>query len=338
MRVIAFLMLFCLIAVNSAQAGTVLYLAHANKNDPTDIPTAAAAVAFKRAVERDSGGDLRVEIFPEGQLGNDGDAVQLTRKGIIQSAIVSVGGVKGVYPKIAVLDYPFAWETLEQTYRVFDGPFMDTLRHDFAQHAGLNLVGFADTGGLFVITNNRHAIRSPADMTGLRIRTMGVATHKELVRALGAEPVEVPWSEITPALRNGVVDGQMNPPSIIRFGKLNEVQRHLTVTNHLYTPYPWVMNADFMAGLSEAQRRVVENAIHEGIVASRELSTARRDDIAALASTMAVRTQSPAEREAFRKLTQPVMEQFLLKTFGAESAALLQQMKQAIAATKSQSR
>ncbi|RAU21926.1 C4-dicarboxylate ABC transporter substrate-binding protein [Paramagnetospirillum kuznetsovii] len=323
MRFLVSLALFCLTAVGPLRAETVFYLAHANRNDGSDVPTAAAAITFKEVVERESGGTIRVEIFPEGQLGGDASVMSLIRKGIAQGAIISVGGLKNIYPQIGVLDYPFAWKSLEDTYKVFDGPFMDRLRDDFTKRTGLYLAGFADTGGLFVLSNSRHAIHGPADLQGLKIRTMGITTHKIIVRALGAEPVELPWNELPPALRTGVVDGQMNPASIIRFGKLYEVQKYVTLTNHLYTPYPWVISADFLAKLEPAQRDAIDKGVRDGIRASRALAANHRDDLTKLGENMMVTILSPAEHEAFRRKTQPAFIQAIAESLGEEGSALL---------------
>jgi TRAP-type C4-dicarboxylate transport system substrate-binding protein len=323
-----------LLAAWPGRAETVLYLAHTNRNDALDAPTSVTAVTFKQAVERESRGAIRVEIFPEAQLGGDPSVIKLARAGIIQGGIVAIGGLNGIYPPIAVLNYPFAWSSLAETYQVFDGPFMDALRDDFAARTGLYLAGFADTGGLFLISNSRRAIRSPADMAGLRIRTMGLQSHKDMVKALGAEPVELPWTELPTALKAGVVDGQMNPASLIRVANLDQVQRYLTLTEHLYTPYALVLNGGFLAGLDAEGRRAVTVGAREAILASRQLAQGRGDDLTRLTATMTVTRLSAAEREAFRRATQPAVAKTIADTLGEDGVRLLDRMNQAIAAAR----
>ncbi|MGE4220362.1 MAG: TRAP transporter substrate-binding protein DctP [Alphaproteobacteria bacterium] len=311
-----------------------LYLAHLNKNDATDNGTAAMAVAFKAALGSASETGIRVEIFPEGQLGNDPNVVELVRKGVIQSAISSVGGLSTLYPLIGVLDYPFAFRGIEDAYRVLDGPFGDRLRVDIQSRTDMAVLGFGDTGGLFVITNSKHPVRTPAEMAGLRIRAMGLPSHQSFLRSLGAEPVSVAWSELYSALQSGVADGQMNPPSIVRFGQLDEVQRYLTVTNHFYTPYVWVANASYLAGLDAAQRQAVEQAARAGIEASRKL--ARDKDAAgaglnALARRLKVHELSESEIAAFRAKAQPTMAAFIAEKLGPDGVSLLDAFRAAIA-------
>lgn len=310
------------------QPANPLYLAHLNKNDPTDNGTAAMAMAFKAAMT-----DVRVEVFPDGQLGNDPNVVELVRRGVIQSAIVSVGGMSTVYPLIGVLDYPFAFRRIEDAYRVFDGPFGDRLRADIQARTGLAVLGFGDTGGLFVITNSKRPVRMPGEMNGLRIRTMGLPSHQTFIRSLGGEPVGIAWGELYSALQSGAADGQMNPPSIVRFGQLDEVQRHLTVTNHFYTPYIWVANAPYLAGLTAAQRNGVEQAARAGVEASRQLARKKEaagGGLSALAGRLQIHQLSGAEVAAFRSVAQPAMAAFVAQTLGSDGTALLDAFRAAI--------
>jgi TRAP-type transport system periplasmic protein len=322
-KFLAFVLLALAIPVQAAES-KVIYLTHQNNNDPDDNATAAAAVAFKQTVENMSGGKMRVEVFPDGQVGNDKSALELVHKGVIQAAILSVGGVSRIYPRVSVLDFPFAWQDLNETYAVFDGPFGTLLAQDFAEETGLALLGLLDTGGLFLLTNNNRAVRSPADMAGLRIRTMGLESHKAFVRSLGAMPVAIQWANLVTSIRNRVVDGQMNPAAIIRFAHLDDVQRYATVTYHFYTPYFWVMNQAFLANLSESERRIVHQAASNGIQASRTLAKSQADGhVAALAKRMEVYHPTETEMTAFRDNSQPVMRAHIATALGSDGIALL---------------
>lgn len=318
---------------SAAQAADqkILYLAHLNKNDEADNPTAAMAVAFKRELEARSAGAIQVEIFPEGQLGGDAQVNELVKKGVIQSSISSVGGLGKLYPLIGVLDFPFAFRELKETYGLFDGPFGQKLGADIAAKSGLRVLGFGDTGGLFIITNSKRPVKSPDDMKGLRFRVMGVDSHKSFVKCLGGEPVGIAWNELYAALRAGLADGQMNPVSIVRFGKLDEVQKFATVTNHIYTPYVWTMNDAFMQSLSEDERRWVAEAAAKGIAASRALASASHEQaLSAIKSRLQVVQPTEKEIEAFRKIAQPAMAQLIGEKLDAEGLTWLAAFEQAV--------
>lgn len=326
MRAMLFLSVALALATPEAvkAAETVIFLAHSNNNDRSDNPTAAMAVTFKERVEAASNHTLRVEIFPENQLGVDAKAVGLVRKGVIQMAICSVGGIASLYPLIGVMDYPFAYRRAEEAYAVLDGPFGQRLRADIEAKAGVAILGFGDTGGLFVITNSRRPVRRPSDVAGLRIRTMKVESHQLFVHSLGGEPVAIAWSRVFDALQSGMADGQMNPIQTTRYGRLHAVQKYMTLTNHMYAPFLWTANQDFMAGLNESQRRIVADAVAEGIRASR----AQAGNYSAATFSVllpSVRIYRPSEDEltAFRNVAQAPMRDFIARTYGEEGNLLL---------------
>ena len=254
---------------NVAGADAVIKLAHPNRNDPFDNSTAAMAVVFKNVLETNSGGEIRVDIYPEGQLGKDTDVVKLVANDIIQSAISSTVGVERIYPLLGVLDLPFVFPSIATTYAVLDGPFGQRLSADIARKTGLHVLGFGDSGGFFAITNSKRPIKSPADMAGLKIRTMGLETHNVIVRSLGADAVPLAFSELYAALKTGAVDGEINPVPVIRFAQLDQVQKYLTATRLVIAPYVWVMNGKFWDGLSAHDKELVDDAARAAIIANR---------------------------------------------------------------------
>ncbi|MCP4195753.1 MAG: C4-dicarboxylate ABC transporter substrate-binding protein [Proteobacteria bacterium] len=319
----ASVLLAAAIPIRAAES-KVIYLTHQNNNDPGDTATAAAAVAFKRAVKNMLDGTIQVEIFPSGQVGNDNSTLELVREGIIQAAIVSVGSISGIYPRVSVLDFPFVWQDIEETYVVFDGPFGKRLAQDFTEETGLALLGFLDSGGLFLLTNDNRAVRNPTDMKGLRIRTMGLESHNTFVRSLGATPVAIQWESLVTAIQTRVVDGQMNPAAVIRFAHLDDIQRYATAIHHFYTPYFWVFNQAFLDSLTENERLIVHRAARSGIQASRALSKSQVGaHDAALAGRMEIHHPTETEMAAFRDASQPVMRTHIAATLGEEGIALL---------------
>lgn len=312
----------------------VIKLAQPNRNDAFDNPAAAMAVVFKSLVEAATNRAVRVDIFPEGQLGRDADVVGLVRKGTIQTAISSVSGVAPSYPLIGVLDLPFAFRSISEAYAVFDGPFGQQLAGDIRSKTGLAVLGFGDPGGFFAITNSKRPIRTPEDVKGLRLRTMDLETHKAVVSSLGGDPVSIVWSETYTGLATGAADGQMNPIPIIRFAKFDEVQRYLTLTNHLFAPFVWVMDGKFLDGLSPANRAAVQNAARAAVVASRGLSRvieASDRGLPPLAHRMEVYVPTAKELEAFRQASQPVLRRHIEHKFGPEGMEMLARFERAIA-------
>jgi tripartite ATP-independent transporter DctP family solute receptor len=317
----------------AALAEKTLKLAHLNKNDPFDNATGAMASVFKSLVEAGTNGSVKVEIFPDGQLGKDNEVLQQVKAGIVQSSIASVGGIASVYPMIGILDVPFAFPNISTTYEVLDGPFGQKLSADMTKKTGLGVLGFGDSGGFFVFTNSKRAIKSPEDMKGLKIRTMGLESHKTMVSSLGGQPVAINWAEVYTSLQTGVADGQMNPVPIVKFAKFDEVQKYLTLSNHLFTPYVWVINKRFYDGLSAQERNVVDYAARSAIVAGRGISRiveASDRGLPALAAKMQVYSPTAEERAKFRAAAQPAVLDYVKKTFGAEGEDMLKSFFAAI--------
>lgn len=317
-----------------AHAEKVLKLHHLNNDDPFDNPTGAMASVFKSLVESGTNGSVKVQTFPNGQLGKDPEVVSQIKAGVVQSGIHSVGGFASTYPMIGVLDMPFAFPNISATYAVFDGPFGKKLSGDIEAKTGLKVLGFGDSGGFFAFSNSKHQIKSPADMAGLKIRTMGLDTHKTVVSSVGGQPAAIAWAEVYTALQTGVADGQMNPVPIISFAKFDEVQKYLSLTGHLFAPYVWTVNKDFWNSLSAEEKNVVSYAAKSAIVAGRGIGRiieASDRGLPKLAAKMQVYTPTAAEKEAFRKASQPAVRKLIVEKFGAEGEDMLNAFTAAIA-------
>lgn len=330
LKVMSIVLVAALFAVagitGTAVAAKTIKLHHLNKDDPFDNATGAMATVFKSLVEAGTNGSVLVQTFPSGQLGKDKDALQQVKAGVIQTGIHSVGGFASVYPLIGILDIPFAFPNISKTYEVFDGPFGQKLAADIEKKTGLHILGFGDTGGFFQLTNSKRPIHSPADMAGIKIRTMGLDTHKAIITAMGGQPAAISWSEVYTALQTGVADGQMNPIPIIAFAKFQEVQKYLTLTGHLFTPYVWAMNAEFWNSLTDSEKEVVNYAAKSAIVAGRGIGRvveASDRGLAELSKTMEVNTLTPAEKEEFKKASVPAVKKLIIEKFGAEGEDML---------------
>ena len=320
-----------------ALAAKTIKLHHLNKDDPFDNPTGAMATVFKSLVESGTNGSVTVQTFPNGQLGKDADVLQQVKAGVIESGIHSVGGFASAYPLIGVIDVPFAFANISKTYEVFDGPFGQKMAADIEKKTGMHVLGFGDSGGFFNITNSKRPIHTPEDMQGLKIRTMGLDTHKAIISAMGGQPAAIAWSEVYTALQTGVADGQMNPIPIIAFAKFNEVQKYLTLTGHIFAPYVWVMNNKFWNSLSDSEKAVVEYAVKSAIVAGRGMGRvieASDRGLTALSKEMTVNALTPDEKAKFKEVAIPEVKKLIVSKFGPEGEEMLNAFLDAVAAAQ----
>jgi tripartite ATP-independent transporter DctP family solute receptor len=314
-------------AAAPAAAEKVMKIGHLNNDDPFENPAGAFTRVFKNIVESATNGEITIEIFPNGQLGKDFEIAQQVRDGVIQASLASVGGLASHYPKIGVIDVAFAFPHISAVYDVFDGPFGEALAADIEADLGdVKVLGFADTGGFFSITNSQKPVAKLADLEGLRIRTMTLESHQTLINSLGAEAYPLAWAEVYSGLQTGVIDGQMNPVPIIAFSNFEEVQGYLTLTEHLFTPYTILVNKAFYDGVTDDERYILHYAAKSGVVASRGIARAIEASdrgLPKLQEKMEVHALSPEDKEAFKQAAQPAVIELIKSAYGEKGEELL---------------
>ncbi|SMP04447.1 DctP family TRAP transporter solute-binding subunit [Shimia sagamensis] len=325
----------------SASAGGVIKFGHDNKTDPFENPAHACTAVFSNIVTADTNGSVSVEVFGSNQLGSAAEHVQQVRDGIIQATLTSTGALASYYPRIDVLNLPFAFNGNASTYEVFDGDFGKELAADIEVELGdVVVLGFPDTGGFFAVTNSKHAIADLKDFEGIRIRTMTLPSHQKIMQSLGAEAYPLSWGEVYSGLQTGVIDGQMNPVPIISFANFAEVQKHMTLTNHLFSPYTFMINRAFYEGLSDSERATIHTAAENCVAASRGLSRiieASDRGLAGLMDKIEVTALSAEQRAAMAGAAQPAFESHVAENMDARAGELLAKFKAEVSAANAAS-
>lgn len=316
------------LALPVAAQEVTIRLGHLNPADPFQSHSGAMTAVFKSLVESASNGEIEVQLFPNGQLGKDNEVIDQVSAGIVEATISSAGGVAQHYPLVGVFDIPFAFPNIGVASRVIDkdSSFGQKFVGDLEAKTGMKVLGLLDSGGFFAFTNSERPITKVEDMNGLRIRTMTLPTHETIIGSLGGQPTALPWAEVYTALQTGVADGQMNPVPVIAFAKFDEVQKYLSITNHIITPYVWLMNADFYNGLSPEHREIVDWAAEVATDAGRSMSRvieASDNGLPYLSEKMEVNVVSPEEQAHFAEVAQPAVRALIEEKFGAEGTDML---------------
>jgi tripartite ATP-independent transporter DctP family solute receptor len=310
-----------LIFSGNAFAQKVLKLAHLNPPDPFDNPTAPIAAVFKNMVEAWTNQNIKVEIYAAGVLGKERESMEQVQQGVIQSYIASGTGIAQFYKAYDVTNIPFAFNSYAVAYEVYDGPFGQEMAEDIRKKTGFKVLGFGESGGFFQITNSKRPIKTPADMKGLKIRTMSIPLHMGIVESLGGAATPIAWVEVYTALQTGVVDGQMNPIPIINTAKLFEVQKYITLTNHLYAPYVWVMNDKWFQALSPTEKEVILDSAKTAILSGRGLNRIIESSdkgLPVIAKKMEVYTPTAEELAQFKKLAVAGAQRIISEKIGDE--------------------
>ena len=263
------------LSANAMAADFTMKIAWAETADPFGHPASAAMYVFKDQAEALSGGKLEVKLYPTAQLGDAKAVLGQVKQGILQSCTsIPSGMIAGrFYKNLNILEIPYIFDNNIIAWRVLNSStgFFRDLSNDIAQKAGIRPLAFFVEGQRH-FTNNTRPLVTAKDMSGLKIRTMEVPAHLEMVKAFGATPTPISWTELYGALQTGVIDGQENPIGNILYAKLYEVQKYLTLDGHVTLINTWVVNEKWFAGLPTDVRKAIVDAASIAEISSRGLS------------------------------------------------------------------
>lgn len=260
----------------SAQAQTKLRFAHAG---PETSSQHLAALEFAKQVKERSQGKLEVQVFPASQLGNDATVIGAVRGGSIDMMMAGSGNFAGLNSRFEVLDIPFLFRDRDHAYKAVDQQVGQELMKVLEPN-GLKQLAFWEVGFRSITTKNK-AVRTPADVKGLKIRTQPNPVHVQAWKLLGTNPVPMPLSELYSALESGAVDAQEHPIEITYSAKFYEVQKHLTMTRHAFTAMPVVLNKAKFDALPADQQKVLMDAAQDAKSFQRALNQKNEANIIA---------------------------------------------------------
>ncbi|OZM76937.1 TRAP transporter substrate-binding protein [Pseudonocardia sp. MH-G8] len=280
-------------------------------NSVTD-PWQTSSEEFARLVHEGSGGTVEVQVFPSAQLGGDRDMVEGMQIGSVDLALVA-GVLSSVEPAMTMLEIPYMFPSQAALNEALDGPGGQQLSAALLEK-GIRNLAWLDRGPR-ELTANR-PITDPAELDGAKIRVPEIPASIDAWRAMGANPTPMAFSEVYSALQQGVIDGQENPYAITESANLNDVQRYVMETDHVYGYVMLAMSEDAWERLSPQQRQVVTEAAQ----AVRRTHNARTAvDEERYKATLAQKgmTFVEVDREAFRQAVQPVHQHYA-REFGQE--------------------
>lgn len=307
-----------MVGFGAAHAQTVIRLSH-GMPESMDSGQHAWAVVFKEAVESGSGGKIEVRILGNNAAGNERQQLERVQNGINQMLLVSEITQPFFFKPALVLGMPFLFSSSEVAWAVFDGPFGQRYAEEFRKASGVRILGHIESGFRSMF-NSKHAIKTPDDMKGMKIRTGENAVHMAMVKGLGANPTPVSWTEVYTALQQKLVDGMENPPGLFYSMKFYEQQKFLTLNKHLYSVHTAMVNEKFFQGLSADQRQLVMTSANLATTIGR--SQAFLLERAAIENLkkqgIQVYVPTAAEFDQFRKLGRPPAEALVRKEIGNE--------------------
>jgi tripartite ATP-independent transporter DctP family solute receptor len=270
-------------------------------------PYGQGADHFAKLVQEKSGGEIEVKVFPTSQLGGQKDLIEGLIFGTVDMALVGTAVLGQFQPQISLFDLPFLFQDREHAYKSLDTVGMKIGKD--LEPKGIKLLGYMENG-IRHLTNNIRPVKTPADMTDLKIRVMTNKIYIEMMKALGASPTPMAFGELYSAMQQGTVDGQENPSAHIWTKRFFEVQKYASKTAHAYAPEPVVISMITWSRLTPAQQKVIQDSADEAIAWQRQLSEKQDkefwDKIKATGKIEVIEV----DRTAFIEATRPVYKQF----------------------------
>lgn len=296
----------------SAAEFTIRATANSNENDE-DYD---GLVVFKDYVEAASNGAIEVELFIGTQLCSNGaECLQGVADGSIDVYISTSGGAAGIFPYVQVLDLPYLMSDDRVAENVLSGDFVRTVRAMALEDSdnAIRLMTIGNTGGWRNFANTQRRVTGPADMDGMKIRTVVADLPQELVKAMGASPTPIPWPELFTSLQTGVVEGSKNGITDIMGMKFPDAGlQYVTLDGHAYMGALWWMSNETFTGMPEDMRRVVVDGFYA--LQQATFASPKRKSIDAYAEFVAgggdLYVPSPDEKAAFKDAATPVYEWF----------------------------
>ncbi len=276
----------------------------------TDTPKGQAAERFKQLAEKATNGRVKVEVYPNSQLYKDKEELEALQLGAVQMLAPSLAkfGPLGV-KEFEAFDLPYIFPSKTALYNVTEGEIGKGLLKKL-EPKGITGLAFWDNG--FKVMSANKPLHMPADFKGLKMRIQSSKVLDAQMRALGANPQVLAFSEVYQALQTGVVDGTENPPSNMYTQKMHEVQKYVTVSNHGYLGYAVIVNKKFWDGLPADIRAALDKAMKDATTF--EKAIAQRDNDMALDAIKKtgktnIYTLSVKEQAEWRRVLLPVQKE-----------------------------
>ena len=272
-----------------------------------DDPRGIVLKKFKETVEKETNGDVLIEIHPSGELGSDADLIKGLFEKNVDMTVSSAGNYAQYAVKMGVSALPFLFGDFESAWKFIDSDTMSNIATDLEAY-NIHVLAYFDNGFRCVTTSNK-PINTVADMAGLNIRTPENQIVMETMSALSANPKSFPFAELKDALKDGTFDAQENPIPVIYNNKLYEVQKYLSITNHSYDAMPLTIRNDLWNDLKPEYRDIIEKAANTAESENRQMVKQQTEDLVDKLKAEGMEVNSP-DLAPFKEATAGVMDVF----------------------------
>lgn len=278
---------------------------------PKNTPVGTGVQYFVEKINEYSKGSLAAEAFYDTQLGDATSMVQSLQQGTVDIGVSGTAYYSGLVPEVQVFELPFLFDSIDKARAAVDGPVANIL---FEKLAGKDIIGLSFwENGFRQLSNDVRPVKTPADLKGIKIRTLPAPIQIAAWKELGALPTAIDVAELYTALQQGTVKAQENPLAEIVFRKFYEVQKYVTLTGHVYTPFLLSMSKVTYSRLNDEQKAVIFKAAKEARDVQRNAALQKEAEAKQVLLDHGVQIEDAPDKAAFKQVTQSVYGIFTKK-------------------------
>lgn len=281
------------------------------------------ATGFAEDVKKGTEGRVEIKVFPNSQLGSETAMIEGLQLGTIEMGLIGGASFQNIEPKMGVEGIPYAWADHQHAYRAFDGELGKRLA-GLLDRKGVKILAWWENGFRHV-TNNKRPINTPEDLKGLKLRVTPDKIRLDTFKALGALPVPMAFSELYSALQQGTVDGQENPFAIIYSNHFYEVQKYLSLTNHIWSSATLDIAKPVWEKISPQDQQVMLKAASVWRDRQRKMVQESSEDFLSKLKAKGMQVNTP-QNELFKKAVASVWKQYE-DVFGKEFFDLIEKAR-----------
>lgn len=293
--------------VGIARAETALKIGWSTADSKND-PHAIMAHAFMEELNKIAPGEFKVQLFANGQLGNEYELLQSQQLGTLDMSLVAGSSASEITPAFQLNDLPFLYKNEEEVFRVLDGK-TGRMIFDKLEKKGLIGLGFLNAGFRNVL-NNKRPINTPEDMSGVKLRVVPSDIFLDIFKALGANPVPMQWGDVYTAVQQGTIDGLEVPLSVAYGSKYQDIVKNMSLTQHIFNAPIFTISKSSYKKLTKDQQEKLVKAANAALIVQRETVSRNNSDILESMKKAGVNINDIADRSVFREKTKPVYDKF----------------------------
>ena len=307
--------------VAGAAAQTVVKIGYATTKESH---YGVGSTVFCDEIEKGTQNRYKCQHFPSSALGGEREMTEAVQLGTLDVVNTSTGPIGNFVPEVKIVDIPFLFRDYDHARKVMDGPIGQDILSKFPSK-GIIALGWTENGFRHM-TNNKRPIVKPADASGLKMRTMENKVHMDGYRTFGILPTPMAFPELFGALQQGTVDGQENPIPVILASKFSQVQKHLSLTGHVYSPALLLMAPRTWTKLTDADKKVFTDAAKKAGAAQRKKVNDDENNGLAQLEKDGMAVVKTVDGTAFREALTPAYVSYS-KEFGAENIKKIQDVR-----------